>query len=485
MESKKLLQTRATKASHLDKPAHETETNSEHHDSHAHTYENAHSDNHSSHTIVSNETTRLIGEKDHNQMPSQVKKAFGASPARYSQLEEDKPDNRQRIMRVGLFALVIVVLAVGAILFIENGSRQTSNGNQATQSTTSQNIAQIAGFELSRTVQTDDNAGIIPARADFNVSRVSLGSSANTQDTAVISNLQYNVYSSATRFVWELEGVTTGLPASTIEYDAATNTILVTFVDVDVADSQMITTVTPSIGSNEEIAVSQNANSIVYSLKFDEAVRYAPVVNAANATLTLFVRTETQITNSISSAASTTTASQTSTTTTAATTTSQAATSTTATNSTTSQAAVGQVLQNAYSRNPQTISSGLTNTVAMRSFFYQDFGPHFEFSWVFGPAGVSSVPPKATAQFIVEDNINYIEVKIEGVTEDYFQARGQSQATFGNINTTYANIVKVIFRGRENNVSTYWVQVKGLSDFRLMATGERNGNQKLTLDIRD
>lgn len=461
MESKKLLQTRATKASHLDKPAHENDTHLEDHDSHS---------------IVSHETSQFTSERESAHMPSQVKKAFGASPARYSQFEEDKSEGRQRIMRVGLFALVIVVGAVGAILFIQNGS-QTAPTNQANQSTTSQNIATIPGFELSRTVQTDDNAGTIPARADFNTSRVSLGSSANTQEPVVISNLQYNVYSSATRFVWELEGTTSGLPASTIEYDAATNTVSVSFVDVNVADNQMLTTVTPSIGSNEEIVVTQEGNSIKYALKFDTGVRYSPVVNAANGTLTLFVRTEAQLNNSQTSTAATTT---TATTTSAASTTSAVTTSTT-----TSAPAVGQMLENAYGRTLQTISSGLTNTVAMRSFFYQDFGPHFEFSWVFGPAGVSSVPPKATAQFIVEDNINYIEVKIEGVTEDYFQARGQTQATFGNINTTYANIVKVVFKGRENNISTYWVQVKGLSDFRLLATGERSGNQKLTLDIRD
>jgi len=40
-------------------------------------------------------------------------------------------------------------------------------------------------------------------------------------------------------------------------------------------------------------------------------------------------------------------------------------------------------------------------------------------------------------------------------------------------------------KSRANNISTYWVKVKGIADFRLHATGTRNDQQKLTLEIKD
>lgn len=460
MESKKVLQTRATKASQSEKPAQQEEIVS--------------SDlPKSSHSIVEKETTSRFSDLAST---SNAKKAT-MSPMRYSQMDEDSSETRKRLLRVGIFVAVIIALAVGAILVIENSSKQsTSNGSQPSSTTSAANIV---GYEIARTVLTDDNAGAIPRSADFNTAKLSLGSAANLNENIIVSNVQYKVFSSLSRLTWELDGLTNGFPATTVEYTAATKKLIVTFAGIDVANAVMLTTVPASIGPVKSITAALSESNVEYTVEFNEDIKYAPALNTANNTLELNIKTNVQL--NATSASSTVSSATSSAVTSSVVSTTSAASSASAT----STAAVGEKLDNTFSRGPQTISSGLANTIAMRSYFYQDFGPHFEFSWTFNGTGVNSVSPKATAEYIVEDGANYIEVKIEGVTEDYFQAMGKNEATFENINTTYANILKVIFRGRTNNVSTYWVRVKGLADFRLHSTGERNGQQKLTLEIKD
>jgi len=469
MESKKLLQTRATRASHSENPAQEMEDN---------TSEMLQP----SESIVEKEVSSRF--KDLANITHPHSKKSNLSPMRYSQMEEDSSETRKRLMRVGIFAAVIIVVGIGAILLIESASKQRVTNTTAQSSSSAAAAVNIIGYDIGRTVLTDDNAGAIPKIADFNTSKLSLGSAANLNADIAIENLEYRVYSTLSKLKWELGGLSSGFPATTLDYIPATKKLVVSFVGIDVVNPVMLTTVSATIGPIKSITASSVDGKIQYEITFSEDIKYVPVLDAAKGTLELAIKTNVQlnITATSSSAASVSSVSSVSS---AARTSSVGSTVSSAASASSVSAPAGQKLDNSFSRNLQNIASGQANTVLMRNYFYQDFGPKFEFSWTFNGTGAGSIPPAATAKYIVDEGSNYIEVKVEGVAEDFFQARGMTNASFGSLNLDYANIISVTLKSRENNISTYWVKVKGIADFRLHATGTRNDQQKLTLEIKD
>lgn len=449
MERKKVLQTRATKASNA-------------------------ADNAVTETAAAAAPTASVTSTKLTDISQPSVKTVRAQPIRFSEMDEPA-SGRGRVIRVALFAAVIVLIGIGAILAIENANKDATNNSNTNNSSTS-TVAQVPGYDISRTVLTDDEAGTIPRNGDFSNAQLALGSAANAAETMLIEQVNYDVFSSVTRLTWELSGITSGFPPISVNYDTNANIATVIFTGVDVAVQPMLTTVMPTIGSVDSITASSTADGVQFTLQFNEAVKYAATISSALGEFTLDVKTNAQLNASASSTSASSTA----------TTTSVTSTSVTSSAST-SSAVTGQKLDNSFSEDTQTISSGLSNTVLMRNYFFQDFGPHFEFSWTFQGTGAESVPPKVEAKYITDAGKSYIEIKMEGIAEDLFQARSWPTASTGSANLQYANFVRVIFKGWDSGtkVSTYWVEVKGQEPFRLHATGVRNDQQKVTIEIKD
>lgn len=450
MESKKILQTRATKASTA-------------------------ADNAVTETPAAAAPTASVTSTKLTDISQPSVKTVRTQPIRFSEMDE--PGNgRGRVVRVALFGAVIVLIGIGAILAIENANKDAAtNGN--TNSSSTSTVAQVPGYDISRTVLTDDEAGTVPRNGDFSNAQLALGSAANAGETILIEQLNYDVFSSVTRLTWELSGITSGFPPISVNYDTNANIATVIFTGVDVAVQQMLTSVMPTIGSVDSITASSTSDGVQFTLQFNETVKYAASISSALGEFTLDVKTNAQLNVSASSSSASSTVSTTTSTTSASVTSSAS----------TSSAVAGQKLDNSFSEDMQTISSGLSNTVMMRNYFFQDFGPHFEFSWTFQGTGAQSVPPKVEAKYITDSGKSYIEVKMEGIAEDLFQARSWPTASTGSANLQYANFVRVIFKGWDSGtkISTYWVEVKGQEPFRLHATGVRNDQQKVTIEIKD
>jgi stringent starvation protein B len=475
MDKKPVLQARSSKAT----------SHSAHEETHAHTpahkSEHAHA-KHDSKAEMDAMAKFADYAKQHNTVPTPARQPLNVEPLRFSEMEPESRAWRSNVVRVFVFLVVVIALGVGLILLIEKvtGAPGTS---AASSSSSTNSVATIPGYVIATTVLSDDEAGLVARAADFTTQQLNLGSAANNVANTTVKEITYTAYRGLSRLSWQLTNPTAGFPATTVAYSADVQLITVVFKGIKLDSADMERAVSVEVGNVQAITAAETDDGVTFTIQLADDAKYNASLNAVQGKLTLDIKTTAQLTSTSSASSSVTSTSATSTTqTTTASSTSSVASST---SSTTTSQPTGQNLENAFSRNAQQVRSGLETGVYMRNYYFQDFGPYFQFSWGFKDAGVSSVPRIVDAKLINVENKNYVEVTIEGVVEDLFQAQSWSKADFSRINLQYSNVTNVHYKGREGQTSKYWVELRRVADFRIFATNTRGTQRLLTIEVKD
>ncbi len=129
------------------------------------------------------------------------------------------------------------------------------------------------------------------------------------------------------------------------------------------------------------------------------------------------------------------------------------------------------------------VSSVSGNDLISETYYYADGGNTFTFSWAIKGTG-ESVVPNATAEYITDNNKNYIEVKINNLAFEIMHNRGREKAVI-NISTASSNLVDVFTKGMSNGTATFWIEVRAKKDFRLYSTEDFGGYRLLSIQLFD
>lgn len=400
------------------------------------------------------------------------------SPVRFS-IRRDMEKEGSPLFRIIGFGVVVVAVGVGLLFLVQN---VISNQNQGAATTSSSaTSSSLSAIDMPSVAKADDSVSDITPNSLFTTSPLSLGTSLAAGTTITLASVEHNAYNSFTRTLMTLDGVTNSLPATTISYNADAKQILITLAKVTVTDATLLEPATTSIGNVKEIAVTQDgdATRVVFTLA-ESGKYYASVHNGK--VLTLDVKSDSQLNQSVTTTSSASTTSMTSSASTSA-----AASSSRASSSATSSVAGGipsaPHYDNTASQSKQYVVSNVTdNSVLSETYYYVDYGDSFQFSWAMRGTGDASIP-NATAELIQDNGKNYVEVVMSNLGFDLLGSQNRNPTI--NVTLAGSNVVQILQKGYSGGKATYWVELKQAGNFRLHSTLTYNNRQLLSIQIMD
>lgn len=385
--------------------------------------------------------------------------------------------------RVLIFILIVVALGLGLTFVVQGFINNQGNGGTATSSSTtsSEAVFSTPGAEIGDEEMPDADAPRQIANADYVDTELSLGSNANNTTTLNLEKFIYEPYETFSLTRFQLTEGAPGLPAVKINYLATDLTVRVVFTGVGVTDLGLLQSIPVTVGNVKDFTSSIENGDLTIDIELMEESKYFAAVESGG-TLALYIKTNTALAQP--SSTSTTTSEEmtsSSTTSSAPATTSSTTTSTAAT---TSSAAAGDSFTNQMSQTKQSIANSAIsgNSLISETYYYQDTGNSFIFSWAMrnGDPAV----PNATAEYITDNGKDYIEVKVSNLQYDILHAKGREKAII-NISTASSNLVDVYTKGFSGGTATFWVEVKAKKDFRLFATETYSTYRLLSLELAD
>lgn len=402
-------------------------------------------------------------------------------PARFSERYSyagDK-DGGGNLIKILIFIGVIIALGLGIIYFIQNDVISNIFGGgentETSSSSSSSDIVELEALTLSNLVLPDADGAATGLNSDYSDVTLNVGSVDNENEAPLLDHLTYQSYDSFTRLTWDMLGVEEGFPATQVSIDEDNN-IVIEFTGVTTEQDALLQPIVPLAGSITLIEATQTADALVFNLNVVEPSKYYLDFSEDNYTLVMDVKTQTQLESPSSSSSSS--SAETSESSSTSSTTSSATSSVVSSSSSSEDNSGSNKLENSRSQGAQEIVNTTSGVNAvMENYSYQDFGPRFEFNWEFKGETLSSVPD-VTAEIIQNNGTFYIEVKLSNVGYDLFYGNGFTQANFGSVDLTYSNLKNVLFRGREGNTSTYWVELGGKEDYQLTATEVSNAGRR-------
>lgn len=398
------------------------------------------------------------------------------SPVRFS-IRRDMEKEGSPLVRIIGFGVVIVAVGVGLLFLVQSViSNQSQNQGAATSS--SATSSSLSAIDMPSVAKADDSVSDATPNSLFTTSPLSLGTSLPTGTSVTLASVEHNAYNSFTRTLMTLDGVTNSLPATTISYNADAKQILISLSKVNVTDARLLEPASTTIGNVREIAVSQDGDTtrIVFTLA-ESSKYYASVHNGS--VLTLDVKSDSQLNQSVSSASSVTTTSATST----VSSTSAATTSVSSTSSSAGGVPTAPHYDNTASQDKQYVVSAVNdNSVLSETYYYVDYGDSFQFSWAMRGTGDASIP-NATAELIQDNGKSYVEVVMSNLGFDLLGSQNRNPTI--NVTLAGSNVVQILQKGYSGGKATYWVELKHAGNFRLHSTQTYNNRQLLSIQIMD
>jgi hypothetical protein len=395
---------------------------------------------------------------------------------RYSMRRDDGGGRDRKFLRVFLFIIIVVALGVGLTLLLQNYLASQQNApTVADNGADPAPILQLPeGISITTGVLSDTLATNVGLNSNFNTTSAELGSAENDVSAAELATVDYAGYTSFSRTTFAFTGLDDGLPSISTAYDTDTNIITLIMKGIKVANNSMLADFDIEAGNLKKISLSQDALAVTATLEMTRAGKYRVFINEQADGLSIDTRTEAQLTSFISSSSSSS---------------SSASSSASSVSSSSASTTTGDVrFDNTKSQSKQKVINPAvsSNTLNMVGYYFQDFGPQFEFNWSFEGTGEGSIPNAQTRTIEVE-GVLYTEVTIYNLASDYFHAAGTPIANLGSVNLQYSNLVQVQLRNHnaETGTSVYWVKMRYPGDIRLHAKNTQNGRQLLTLEVYD
>lgn len=413
-------------------------------------------------------------------MPNLSKGAAAIEPIRFTvKREMETGSDGGSIKRIMLFIGVVVFAGIGLILLVENF---ISNNNSPATDNTAQTDTQVdnttpeivvAAAEFSGVVRADSQATNVISNDQFTTDRSALGSLANNVEGVQISKVKYDSFQSFSRVAFEMTGLQQGLPSTEVTYSAAQKQITVTFSGITVADKDLLQSLPVKVGNVQSITGSEAEGKLSFVLQLSAAGKYAVAVRGGNSVV-IDIKTEAQLAIPTPETNPTEVAQQPT----------QPTPTQPEPSVPTSGAPAAPFFENVASKNKQYIVNNITGSnLISETYYYRDDPTSFLFSWAIRGVGEGFIP-NATAEYITDAGVNYIEVKINNLSYDLLHSLGRDKAKI-DISTLGSNLVDVFTKGFASGTATYWVEVRQQKDFKLYSTIDFNGYQLLTLELYD
>lgn len=387
---------------------------------------------------------------------------------------EQEGGNSRRII---IFIVIVLALGLGLTFLVQSFvSQGNGNGQTSSSTSTSEEAIEIAGVTINDVEKEDSESIRQISDSQYTDVELNLGSPANVNAELKLEKIDYTPYKSFSELRLTLSEVATGLPSTKISYDNKTDKVVVTMDTVSPLDISMLQEIRVDTGNVTQIFPQQVEGDMEITVSFFENVKFYAAVEGKNV-LVIYFKSDSQF-----SVSSTTTASET---TSSAASSTSSSVSTTTVSSTSSSAASGtDQFDNAVSQNKQTVTNTKVtdNSLISETYYYEDKGTSFEFSWAI--RGANPAVPNATAEYVAADGKNYIEVKISNLSYDLLHALGRQKAII-NISTASSNMVDVYTKGFTGGTATFWVEVKAKKDFRLHSTNTVNSYRLLSIELMD
>lgn len=402
-----------------------------------------------------------------------------SEPLRFS-VRRDMSGEGSSIGRTVLYVIVVIVIGLGLVFLVQNYLTNQSNtgaNDQATDQQDTEEVLDIASADIAKVVLPDSAADNVHANDLFTSSALALGSAANPVENVKLSLMQYQAYTSFSRLSWQLTGVDAGLPATSISYSGSDRTITVVFNGIDVEDDELLQEIPVSVGNVTKITAERTNDGVQFLIQLEAPSKYYAFVGGNN-TVSLDIKTEEQLSQPTAGDTETETEEET-----------PVEETGEEEEETPAPVVSGQQptaphYDNTASQSKQYIVSEVDdNSIISETYYYQDFGDSFQFSWAM--RGGDPAIPNASAEYVTQDNKDYIKVTINNLAFDLLHSQGKEKAKI-DIPLTTSNIVDVFTDTFSGGTAVFMVEIRNdRSNFKLHSTVTYNNYQLVSLQVYD
>lgn len=386
---------------------------------------------------------------------------------RFTEIREMESEGSS--LRIIIFIAVIIVVGVGAALFVRNSimnSNQSTNNTVTTSENNVQEETRPSAFVLSTSPLADSSAINVVKNMDYVDSAIiTLGDSTAGSEETSLDKISYLRYATFARLTFDLNTSDKKLPKTTINFDSVGNKMTVVFDNLgSVAEGLTEDLVVNDIVS--EIRYVETNNS--YIVMFEDGVKYSVRKDGDN--LVFDFKTNVELAKPETTTTTTTTNS----------TTTQPTTSTTTNNSNNSPNSNSEMpkaphFDNEFSQNKQYVVSSVNqNKLAHNVYYFDNYGSSYQFSWAQRNVIGNDNVPNATAYYDTSTaGKTYLIVEISNLTQEVLTANGVSGLTLADIGaktgatTSGSTLTRIDLVSFQNGVAKYKLELSKKTDFKL------------------
>jgi len=381
-------------------------------------------------------------------------------------------------LRIIIYVIIVIVIGVGAALLarqLMNSNNSVVEGDKSTETedTSSRPISYTNGYSIDTTVRKDSDATYPPKNTDFKSSSlVTLGGATVDITNASLNNINYMMYQTFGRIVFNLITTENKLPKTNFVYDAVSDSLAVEIVGLT--------------NINSDLKVNKEINDIVNSITFDSATNKFTLlfkqtslykVFAVDDSLYIDVRTQDVVEEQNTTESTSTDAESTN-------------TGSSSSTTDTSRPAAPH-FTNTFSQSTQYVSSTVnTKSIALNNYYTWDQGQFFEFSWAEEGKEGDIYVPNTKAYLKEESGKNYIYVEIDNLTRATLPggttaAEVQTKTGVNMANANFVAITMVEFT-EATGKAIYKIELNKKADFQLLTqTTLDEDTQILSIQIKD
>lgn len=395
--------------------------------------------------------------------------------AKFTEIREMESEGGS--LRIIITVVLVIVVGVGLALLVRN----LISNNQTTDNVEETPTVVESAIEINKVAKTDATASKLASNTDYEETpSLSLGATNSKIAEESLDKIEYQRYTTFGRVKFDLS--TIALPKTTLAYDALKNQLTVTFTGLtnfaeDLKKDIEISDIVKDVRFDE----LNNRHIIV----FNEKSSYRVFTEAGD----LFVDVKTQA--ELDKAAESTTDDTTDTT-------DSTQDNTTDNQSTTVDAnkPAAPFYENAFSQIKQYVSSTAnTKSIALDTYYVDDYGASFGFSWGQKNKVGDAYVPNATAYY--DESVSgkvYLIVEIQNLSGDVFTLNGVKKRTAAElqtitgVDTSHANFVSIELLSFDSatGISKYRLELNSKKDFKLLSQKTfDNTTQVLSIEIKD